>query len=163
METRLTELPIIMRREGSRLVALDAWSAEMLERLPEGVPLNVARPTVATLGVGDEHDALLRFYMAGINLLHKNTPDPRRRFPTPRHLRQRILKGLGFFEEVDWGNGITRRIPNSMAKEAMPLDELKICFELSRAIVLAWRGYDPWDVWKAEQDAKKKLNQDRQP
>lgn len=131
-----------------RLAPIDALADEQMRELPRGARLN-ASITVARNTPEDEHMGTLRFYMAGINLLFDNVDGagPGGQWPTARHLRQHILRELGFYVALPQANGTIRKEVESMALDKMELADLKTCLELSRAYCLRTWDYDPWEEW----------------
>lgn len=141
-----TRPPIAVLSQGGHLVPADAYAAEQIETLPRGARLNV-QWTVARGGRDDEHTGQLRFYHAGIGLLFERAIGYDTDTPTPRHLRQRIMKEIGFYVAIPQANGTIRKDAESMAMDKMELEDLKICLELSRTYCVDHFGFDPWQEW----------------
>ena len=131
-----------------RIAPIDQLADEQMRALPRGVRLDVT-VKVSKQGPESEHAAMLRRYMAGINLLFDAAVSgPGTEWPTPTHLRRTILKDLGFKLTYPRADGSVREEAQSMAIDRMPFDELKVCFELSRQYAVDRWGFDPWKTWE---------------
>lgn len=151
----MSKPPILMRREGSRLVPLDAWSAEQLDAYPDGRDLAV-RVTKATARGEDESEGILRLWWAGVNLLHENI-DGQGMFPTPRHLSKHILKEIGAFISVPDGHGGTKKIAESISLANLEdPEDRRLLLEVARAYVVKWKSWDPWTEWKDQKELEKR-------
>lgn len=145
--------PILVQRKGNHLVGIDEWSSEQLEAYPEGVTLN-CKLTRSTATGDDPERAWLRFWWAGINLLHNNIEDPKREFPTPDHLKRRIMEDLGFYSVIQRIDGI-KKDADSISLDKMDQTDRDYLLELARTHCLSEWGWDPWQTWADEQDLKK--------
>lgn len=145
------EAPIAVTVENGRLVPADVWAQDEIEKLPRGARFN-AYLTLAKSDVDDAHGQLLKKYMVGVNELFQRLPytGPGTDFPTATHLRRHFLKELGFCEVWPQRDGTERREAHSMSRDKMSYEDLQVCFELTRTLVLGitrhvWgESYDPW-------------------
>lgn len=147
------EAPITVIIENGRLVPADVYAQDDILALPNGARFN-AYLTIAKSSDDDIHGQLLKKYMAGINELFHWLPNTGAGtdFPTPNHLRRHFLKTLGFCEVWPQRDGSERREAHSMARDKMSFADLQVCFELTRAYVLAYTeavGHERFDPWEA--------------
>ncbi len=138
--------------DGTMFVPADMGAVEMAERTyVQGAVLDgkFTRPH----GTEDKRAGLLRWWWAGLGLLHENIDDER--WPTKRKLHNLILEELGFTEKIWRIDGTYRLVVDSVAIDNMEDDAFDNLFEKARAFCVLHWGFDPWETWKEEQAAKK--------
>lgn len=148
--------PIFVERRGSHFIPIDAWAEQQIQSFPEGQAL-AARVTKARATAQDEALGWLGKWWAGINLLHENTDDPERRWPTPRHLHNEILKELGYFTRIIRADGYKDE-PESVAVDKMEMEDRVYLQEQARTYCLGRWDFDPWAAWERQKDAEKAAN-----
>jgi hypothetical protein len=76
-------------------------------------------------------------------------------WPTTRKLNDALLIQLGYHETWHHLDGTIQVRADSIRFEAMAEAEFEAMFEKARVLTLDRWGIDPWEEWKAEQQAKK--------
>lgn len=147
MAKRLRVEVVAERGTGNlRLAPADAYSAELLEGL--------RREKFYNLTISEERSrGRLNHWWAGIGLLRENIDDER--FPTSRHLHHAILEELGCVTRFYRIDGTFKTEADSIALDAMSEEEFEEIFERARALAVSEWGYDPWQLWQQEAEAKK--------
>jgi hypothetical protein len=142
------QLPMLMRRRGSALVPVDAWSEERLRQIPEAKDLNVTAPEAR--GDKSTRARLNGWYWAGLNLMLENVDETK--WPTARKLHKLILEELGYTTRFYRIDGSYKDEVDSTKFDEMPDDEFTVYFERARVWVDTNFGTDYWDEWKKQKD-----------
>lgn len=136
--------PILMKREGSRLVPADPWALEQLDGIREGEEVHVRVTMVRKRGT-------LNLWWAGIGLLVQNLDEEdRKRWPSARKMHDALLEALGFVEKIWRIDGSYRTQVDSIALDNMSEEEFAELFEQAKALVMKLWGWDPWQTWLDE-------------
>lgn len=158
----MSKLPLLMVSDGLTLRPHDAYSAEMLDKLPRGPALNVTA-SIATSRSGDLARDLLAVWWAGIKELFDNSdnkgPDGKALWVTPAGLSDYILTEIGFGVTIPDGKGGVTTLPRSLKLiDLDDVDERLLVLEAAKAHVIAWKGWDPWqesrDKWEMKRHAR---------
>lgn len=124
----------------------DQWAQERFHTdLSDGKIVGLAITDPARSG-------MLGLYFAGLKLLFENQED----YATEKKLREAILKDLGFSTKLYKVDGtFLKDVPDSMALEAMGDEEMAIVQERSRTWAVEHYGFDAWQLWVEQQEARK--------
>jgi hypothetical protein len=100
----------------------------------------------------------LNKWWAGLALLHANLPEHlEKRWPTTRKLHDAFLEEMGFVTRLYRIDGSWREEVDSVALDAMEDAEFGVLQEKARALCIKVFGYDAWQAWEDEQEAKKAM------
>lgn len=146
--------PIMVTVQGGRITAADAYGAEQIAALPDGT--YSARLSRMTAKYKTEREGLFGLWWAGCDLLSQNTEEAG--FYSKRAASDSILDAIGatrrrYRTDKKWEN-----IPVSVSEDAMTDEEFAGILELGRAWCLRHFGFDPFQMWIDEEEAKKGNN-----
>lgn len=144
------QMPLLMRRRGSRLEPLDAWTEERLREVSDHDDLNVV---VTLAGKESPRRGANRLYWAGLGLMAKSIDDEK--WPTSRKLHELIMENLGYTTKRWRIDNTFELVPDSIAQEEMGDDDFRDFFERAKVWVGIHFGVDPWAEWKAQKDAQR--------
>lgn len=98
-------------------------------------------------------NGMLGLWWAGIKLLYDNQDE----FATERKLHEEILKKIGLSKKLyRIDKTFVREVVDSIAIENMTDEEFKVVQEKAREYVVGRWGYDPWDLWVEQQEARRR-------
>lgn len=147
----MARAPIFISVQGGRLIGGDAYAAQQISELPDGDYF--ARFSKLTRAGRDEREGMRGLWFAGLKLLSDNTDDPR--YDTPEKAYHNIRIDLGFSRPRYRRDGSVEMVPTSTADDNMDDEEMAVLQEKAQEFWMRREGWDPWESWKAEQDAKK--------
>lgn len=145
----MSRAPIGMTIDHRGLHALDAYSQEQLAALPHGT-YNV-RFAKMTGKYKEEREGMRGLWWAGLELLVNNTE--RRGYADKRQAHETILRAIGYTRPRFRADHSFELIPISTSEESMDDAEFAIMQERARAFCMEEHGFDPFEMWKEEQEA----------
>jgi hypothetical protein len=142
--------PIVIEARGGRLLPGDQWAEEQIAALPDG--RYTARLSKQTRAGREEREAHRALWWAGCNMLAENSDSPL--LDTQRKVHEFFLTNLGFVRPRFRVGGGFDMVPVSTSEAEMDDDEFAILQEKARAYSIERFGYDIWQSWIDEQEAK---------
>lgn len=137
----MAKTKIVMRRKGNTLYAAAPWEADMLDRFPETVDLNVAITRARSLRQNNTYWGLLAWVI-------DNGPEwIGQKWPEAEHLSDALQIDLGYVRYVALFNGEVRAYPESKSFEEMPQDKFNRYFEAVQKRLVEMCNFDPLDLY----------------
>lgn len=151
---------IALTFDGTVFRPADSAAVEMADQLPRDKRLH-AKVTVASARAGaeDPRTGKMNLYWAGIGILLQN----QLAHVDKKEMHEHLMGELGYTERhyrIVGQNPDGSTIydftiePRSISKLNMQDDDFDILFERARAYVVEHHGFDPWDTWIDEAEAK---------
>ncbi len=153
----MSRAPIMCRKERGGFFPADAYASQQYDAIPEGKELSVRVSVMSSTGK-TEREGSRGMWWGTMTMLSENVDDIE--FDTPRKAHDATLFALGFVRPRFRVDGSVEMIPVSTADDNMDDGEHAILVEKARAYLTGRFGFDPFEAWAQEQDAKK-ANQHR--
>lgn len=145
----MSRSPIGMTIDHRGLHALDGYAQEQLAALPHGT-YNV-RFAKMTGKYKEQREGLRGLWFAGCELLSQNTEQDG--FATKRAASNSLLVGMKMTRRKYHNDKTWEPIPISLSEDNLDDEEMLTILEMARAYCLDRFGFDPFEMWKQEQEA----------
>lgn len=148
---------IMMRKWRGHLVPADPYAQQQVDEIADGKDLSVRISVMSSTGK-TQREGNRGLWWAGLQMLAENSDDLD--YDDKRKAHETILRALGYVRPRYRVDNTVEYIPISTAEDAMDDDEFAVLMERANAFIEGRFGWNPWESWKLEQEAKN-ANQQR--